>query len=198
VAAVSGPLVAPPRAAAQRSQRSRRGAWFGVAACITSLAGAAVCEGKPTVAQVDGYTITLPPGWDTNAESGDGVTFASLDSFADDVECQLQVYSMPFERDAFMRIAHNSMSATAVAPAALETGLGRFEGTTFTGKIPADSTIGKLAQLAGTPHGEAYFGGPAEKPIGVFIMTFASDDAATRKRLRDKCANAIASLRLSP
>jgi hypothetical protein len=187
-------MVAPPRASAT-AQRNRRGAWFGVAACMTSLAGAAVCEGKPTVAQIDGYTITLPPGWETNAESSDGVTLASLDSFADDVECQVQVYAIPLERDAFMRIAHNSMSANNIAPASLDTGLGRLEGTTFTGKIPADSAIGKLAQLAGTPHGEAYFGGPAEKPVGVFIMTFASDDAATRKRLRDKCANAIATLR---
>lgn len=186
-------MVAPPRAA----QRNRRGAWFGAAACIASLAGAAVCEEKPTNAQVAGYTITLPPGWSTNEDpgKGNGVTFASLDSFADDVECQLQLYSLPVARDDFMRITHETMGASNVAPSTLETGIGRFEGTTFTAKIPEDTALGKIAQLAGTPHGEAYFGGPAQKPIGVVIMTFDGDGEAARKQMRDKCATAIASLR---
>ncbi len=188
---MSGPVVATPRLA----QRSRRGAWFGVAACIASLAGAAVCEEKPTIAKINGYTITLPPGWSTNADAGEGVTFASLDSFADDVECQLQFYSVPVTPEMFTRVTHESMSASGTAPAKLTTGLGVFEGTTFTAKIPEDTAIGKIAQLAGKPMGEAYLGGPPEKPIGVVIMTFDGEGEAARKQLRDKCANAIASLR---
>lgn len=185
-------MVAPPRAA----QRSRRGAWFGAAACIASLAGAAVCEEKPTEAKIAGYSITLPPGWSSNEDaSTTGVTFASLDSFADDVECQLQFYSLPVTRDAFMRITHESMSASNVAPATLTTPLGVFEGSTFTAKIPEDSALGKIAQLAGTPMGEAYLGGPADKPIGVVIMTFNGDGEEARKQMRDKCASTIATLR---
>jgi hypothetical protein len=192
---VSGPLVAPPRATSTAARRSRRGAWFGAAACIASLAGAAVCEEKPTIATIDGYTITLPPGWRTNAEPGEGVTFASLDSFGDDVECQLQLYALPIAREDFQRITHETMSASNVAPSSLDTGIGRFEGTTFQAKIPADTALGKIAQLAGTPRGEAYFGGPPDRPIGVVIMTFDGDGEAARKQLRDKCANTIASLR---
>ena len=184
-------MVAPPRAA----QRNRRGAWFGAAACIASLAGAAVCEQKPTDATLEGYTITLPPGWSTNAERGEGLTFASLDSFGDDVECQLQLYALPIARDDFFRITHETMRASNVAPSTLDTRIGRFEGTTFTAKIPEDTALGKIAQLAGTPHGEAYFGGPADKPIGAVIMTFDGDGEAARKQMRDKCAAAIASLR---
>jgi hypothetical protein len=189
---VTGPEALPPRAA----QRSRRGAWFGAAACIASLAGAAVCEEKPTNAQVQGYAITLPPGWSTNEEAGKGVTFASLDSFGDDVECQLQFYAVPITADAFTRITHESLGATNAAPATLTTGLGVFEGTTFTAKIPEDSALGKIAQLAGTPMGEAYLGGPADKPIGVAIMTFQGDGEEARRQMRDKCANTVATLRL--
>jgi hypothetical protein len=211
-------MVAPPRAA----QRNRRGAWFGAAACIASLAGAAVCEQDPSVTTVGGYTITLPPGWSSNEEAQvirsladarqaivDSIVSTeasrkavvaryrsvSLDSFGDDVDCELQFHELPVTPERFTRITHEHMRASNVAPAVLETGIGRFEGTTFVVNTSEDSPLGEIAQLAGKPIGEAYLGGPPENPVGVVIITFDGEGEAMRKQMRDKCADTIASLR---
>lgn len=178
-----------------RARASRRGAWFGAAACIASLAGAAVCEDEPTQAKVAGYTITLPPGWNAEEEPGKGVTLVSLDSFGDDVECQLQLFSQPVTNELFLSSMQETLGAQNPVPAELPTGLGRFEGVRFLAKIPTDTTLGKIAQLAGKPHGELYLGGPPERPIGVVIMTFEGDGSEARKAMRDKCAKTVASLR---
>ena len=56
----------------------RVGAWAGAAACAGALLGAGVCEDKPTVAKVAGYSLTLPPGWSTNELSSVFVSFLPL------------------------------------------------------------------------------------------------------------------------
>ncbi|MBI3181500.1 MAG: hypothetical protein HYZ28_05100 [Myxococcales bacterium] len=81
-------------------------------------------------------------------------------------------------------------------PVSIETGIGLLEGTRFEGAIPTDSALGKVAQLAGTPLCEAYFGGPAEAPVGALIVTFKGDSEGERTRSREKCAAAIRTLRV--
>lgn len=165
--------------------------------------GSACEEAKPTVARVESggaaFEMTLPPGWSLDLAQGEGVAFASLDSFADDVECSVHFYAVPLAHDAYVAGMQRSLGGRApfVASSFLSAGIGTFRGTRFEAQLPLDGPLGALASLAGTPHAEVYLGGPAATPIGAIVVTFGADAKATRDRMREKCLGAIQSLRVA-
>jgi hypothetical protein len=178
-----------------------RRAFTAVAAFAVALVVATGACAKETNARIEGYSITLPPRWAVSQDNGTGVTMASLDPpffGADAVECQVQLYKVAVTRDAFVRSTHKTFSASKVTTASLDTGVGRLEGTRFQAKLPVTGVLGNFAQLAGTPMGEAYFGGPPATPIAAVIVTFAGDGERNRVALRNKCATTIQSLRVAP
>ncbi|MDP1918875.1 MAG: hypothetical protein Q8L14_21680 [Myxococcales bacterium] len=155
----------------------------------------AACKREPKTVTAVGYTFTVPASWNAEPSEHEGFRQVSFDEFDFDGTCMVQVFNLALEPEAWVETMENVFKARGKTASTFKSTLGTFEGATFEGTIPSDTAMGKVAQLAGPPHVEAYALRREKETVGLMITTLG--DERERRGSRATCAAVLASMRVA-
>ncbi|MFT3837131.1 MAG: hypothetical protein QM723_09055 [Myxococcaceae bacterium] len=152
----------------------------------------AACKDDPKPVTAAGYTFTVA-GWDVNTSKTEHVQTVKFEAFSEDSACMFQVVDVPdvtgesLEKEFLAEFkGHDPVAAS------LDTPLGKFTGHRFDGKVPEDSTAGKIAQLAGTPHVQVITLRDG-KNLLAFTITYFGDERDGKKSAQ-RCSKMLSTI----
>lgn len=153
------------------------------------------CKREPKNVTAVGFTFTVPASWTTETSDKGDYQQVEFDDFDFDGTCNVHVFSNVLEPEAYVDSMAKAFKARGRTASTFTGALGTFEGATFEGSFPSDTALGKVAQLAGTPHLEVHALQRGEQTLGLTMMTIGT--TAERRRSREACAAVLASMRVS-
>jgi hypothetical protein len=151
------------------------------------------CKSEPKDVTLGGYTFTVPSNFSAEEKQAGTVRHVSFDSFSFDGSCLVEIFPGAVEPAEWVQTLEKSFAARQVKKATFTTRFATLEGDRFTGKIPAESTLGAIAQLAGTPDFELYAARDGAQTIGLMVMLVG--EPAERATARRICTGILGSMR---